>query len=972
MRYSFAVAAFTIVLGNAVVALPSDGQVLETRITLNDTDISIEKALEDIEAQAKVVFVYSKSKVVLADRIHKHFYNRPLREVLENILPDNVAYGVTNNKIVLRRTAPAIRVRRPVAFGTVQGVVKDAAGNVLPYANIMVKDMERGVIAGADGKFTLWLPAGNYTLVARYIGYDNFEATVTIVDDQTVTQDLVLREGASRLDGVTVYGKLSRGQAKALNQQKNAINVKNVVSYDQFSKYPDRNAAEALQRVPGIAISRDQGEGELVSIRGMSPRFNAVQVNGQRIPSPDPDNDRAVGLDLLQVDIMESIEVSKTLTPDMDGDAIGGTVNFNLKQAPEDPILNVIAAGGMNQQQSDFRDLGRGLQSYAAVLGKRFFNNKLGVIGSGSFYRTDRGSLLHQYTYEETDVYNTTLSQKRSNDYDVRRTRYGLMISPDYRFNDRHSIKFVANYNVYDDYEIRRKVDYYYDDDREERETRNRGEYQDHYLFQLAGEHMFTPFKLNYSFNVTRAQEDMPDRSYYRFARAVDFSGVSEADRFALGVDDNPGGDVPLYLNRVRYNDNLTRDKDVAGKVDIEVPLKSLKGESFLKFGGKYAAKDRMADQRQFTLAGLNKTAVSAAGGTFGLIDVLFDDAQITSLGEYEEDVETGDGADYTATEDVWAAYAMATIGLTDNLSVLAGARYERTENSYTAVRSDAFQGTSNFSYSNILPSAQFKYNINENTQVKAAWSTGFTRPSFTSLIPGPDVRDDDEKTILRKNDELEPSTANNIDLIFEKYTNNLGVISIGVFGKFLDNQIITRTSREEIDGQVYTVSQSVNGETARSMGVEASVVHKFINDGIPLLKWFGVNLNYTFTDSEQATDGGREVPFRSPKHMWNAGIFYENTAIGLTMTVSGVYRSAILDGIGNTALGDVYFDKEFHLDVSASKQLTKKLSFFTQLNNLTDQTEKQIFGDPSEDYARLCQTEGYGIWGSVGLRFEL
>ncbi|MEM7109611.1 MAG: carboxypeptidase-like regulatory domain-containing protein, partial [Bacteroidota bacterium] len=538
-----------VVAMHLLMANTSNSQSLkEVKIDIQVENASLEEVFQNIEDQTNFTFGYSKNVVNKNIRFTYDLQDETLESFLSKIgKVAQLNFKKVNSQLLVYRTSPKKGVKsKKIESGFLSGIVSDQGKNRLPFASISIDELGTGAISNENGKFNIRLPEGNYTVSASYMGYVTSRQNVQISSGQTTNIEFVMTEDTEQLNEVVVYGTLTRGQVKALNEQKNSANVKNVVSYEQFSKYPDRNAAEALQRIPGVAISRDQGEGELISIRGMSPRFNAVQVNGQRIPSPDPDTDRAVGLDLLQVDLMESIVVNKTLLPDMDGDAIGGTVNFRLKQAPEEPILNLAARGGFNQQQSDFDDYGRSLQAYSAVAGKRFLDNKLGIIATGSFYKTNRGSLLNQYTY----VDNTTeIEEKRNNDYDVRRERYGLMISPDFRFNENHSLRIIANYNVFNDDEIRRRVDYLVGDGEEEREIRNRVEEQTHYIYQFIGDHHFKKFDLDYNVSLTQAKEEMPDRTYWRFARDVDYSSLSNQERFDLSVTDNPGGDNPLFLN---------------------------------------------------------------------------------------------------------------------------------------------------------------------------------------------------------------------------------------------------------------------------------------------------------------------------------------------------------------------------------------------------------------------------------------
>lgn len=955
--------------------------VLDTKVSVKANNETIEQLLKKIESISDISFVYSKSKISLNQKIKKTYTSQTVEYILNDALPKSVIYAISKKKIILKKKEIPIKILQNQAKGKVTGTITDNSGNFLPYANIVVQGTSIGAISDEAGKFSLGLAVGNHTLLVQYIGYIDTKLQISISESETAKVTIVLKENAQELDETIVYGKIARGQAKALNEQKNADNIKNVVSYEQFSKYADRNAAEALQRIPGVALSRDQGEGELISIRGLSPRFNAVQVNGTRIPSPDPDTDRAVGLDLLQANLMESIVVNKTLTPDMDGDAIGGTVNFKLKQAPDKPILNVSASSGFNQQESDFEAYGKDLQSFSAVAGKRFFNNKIGLVGAGSYYKTNRGSLLNQYVY--TDDNSIDIEEKRNNDYDVKRVRYGLMLSPDIRFNENNNLKLLLNYNIYDDDEVRRRVDYLVGDGEEEHETRNRGEYQKHMLYQLSGDHDLNTLDISYRLSYTEAEEDMPYRTYWRFARDVDYSGFTNDELTNLGVKDDVDPNSQLFLNRVRFDNNLTNDKNYEGRLDVKIPFNILGMESKIKIGGKFRSKNRISDAKRSQLnVDEDDNPFPINGGDFGFIDIRANDAEASQVGgldEFVDDEDRGDGTDYEAEEDATAAYIKFTLGLTDDLSLVTGVRYEKTKNKYTAIRADDFSRINEFSYDNLLPSAQAKYNFDKNTLLRAAYSTGFTRPPFSALIPGPDIINVDIRRITRKNPEIVPSTVNNFDVIFEKYSKNVGVFSVGLFGKFLKNQIQTQKSFETIDDDLYTVYQSINGENAKTMGVELSLVHKFLNDGVPFLKWFGISTNYTYAFSEQKISTieddeviTRTLPFESSKNIFNLGLFYENPKMGLTFTVSGVYRDAILIDLGTNELNDFYFGEEFHLDISASQKISKKLSAFLQLNNLTNQLEREYFGNPTEDFTRIHQTEGYGFWGSLGLKFEL
>ncbi|MEM9895446.1 MAG: carboxypeptidase-like regulatory domain-containing protein, partial [Bacteroidota bacterium] len=270
--------------------------------------------------------------------------------------------------------------------GVVYGqVIDESTGELLPFTTVTLDGTTEGTIADAYGKYYLSnLPTGQVTLVFSFIGFQSISKTVDVKVKEQVELNVSIALDLTTLDEVVVTSQ-ALGQAAAINQQINANTIVNVVSQDKIRELPDQNAAETVGRLPGISVQRDNGEAQKIVVRGLSPQFNSVTVNGERIPSTD--NDRSVDLSMMSPDILAGIEVYKSLTPDRDADAIGGTVNFLTKRASEGMEGQITGQFGYNQLANEW---GQYRGSFST--GKRFLDNKLGFLLGGNYQKANRNN----------------------------------------------------------------------------------------------------------------------------------------------------------------------------------------------------------------------------------------------------------------------------------------------------------------------------------------------------------------------------------------------------------------------------------------------------------------------------------------------------------------------------------------------------------------------------------------------------
>ncbi|MGL4712291.1 MAG: TonB-dependent receptor plug domain-containing protein, partial [Shewanella sp.] len=340
-----------------------------------------------------------------------------------------------------------------LAVGKLEGHVRDISSQQpLPGASVTIKELNLSQQAGRDGRFFfVGIADGQYTLVVNYLGATPMEHKVQIEDKQTTQVDMSL--SSQNLEHIQVVGQQG-ALSKSMNRQRGADNVLSVVSADVLGNFPDSNISESLQRVPGLSIERDQGEGRFVRVRGMAPDYNSVSMNGARLPSPESDR-RAVALDVVPSDLLQSVEVSKTLTPDMDADALGGAIEVKSLSAfdRDDTYLNLSAEASQDSLTDNTNP--KLAASYSDIFGDNF-----GVAIGTSWYNRDFGSdnveTGGDWDFADDSGFgNAGLNSVDQRDYEINRERLGIGVNFDYRPTDDTDLYLRTLYSEFDDTETR-------------------------------------------------------------------------------------------------------------------------------------------------------------------------------------------------------------------------------------------------------------------------------------------------------------------------------------------------------------------------------------------------------------------------------------------------------------------------------------------------------------------------------------
>jgi TonB-dependent receptor len=853
--------------------------------------------------------------------------------------------------------------------GTVLGQVLDPLGDPLAHARVEVVGSRLAVATDGAGFYRLsGVSVGTRQLAVSYLGYQSVSVAVEVKPGEATETKVTLPFG----DVVTIRSSpLLSGQARALNQQKQTLRVTHVVAADQIGRFPDSNAAEAAQRIPGVTLQRDQGEGRYLLVRGTEARLNSMTVNGERLPSPEGDG-RDVPLDVIPADLLEAIEVTKTLTPDMDGDAIGGTVNLVTRRAPLQRRIAVAVAAGANEITRG------GVGAARLAYGQRFGSEqKSGLILAGSRLETDRGADDIEPEYNDG-----ALDDLELRDYTVERRRSGWSGSFDHRLSERSEIFLRALWNEFDDDEIRRRKRERVGRDRLERQLRDRLLKQTIVATTVDGSHvvgrsLLVEYRLAWSF-AEGTTDGRLDSTFLQ--RDVEFDpNVSPDDIDPQDIRANPRNEdlAAFTLDELTFENNSSREEDRVAALDFTMPWNvGLDRSGSVKAGAKVRLKEKRRDRDvweidvEATLAGLTDDFVSETpffGGRYDL-GQFQDPAAMRRLARgavRQKDVEN-DLEDYRATEDTLAVYAMVELALGRH-TLLGGGRYEETDASsraFTLYDGDDFLTpvTEGNRYGELLPMFLWRLRLAESSSLRLALSRTLARPSFEDLAPT-FFEEDDERQL--GNPDLDVTTSWNFDLLWDRFLEPIGLISAGVFYKEIADHIFPLRFEQIDDGVVFEVTQPHNAARAEILGFELSFQNRLTHLPRPF-DGLGVYFNYTYVDSEADFPGrsGSRLQGQA-EHVGNLSLSYEQG--GFSARLSGNYHGEYLSRIGNTGGEDLFVDKHFQVDFKASQRLAERLRLVVELINLGDEPFRIYEGTVD----RPVQEELYGRWGSVGLEWH-
>ena len=738
--------------------------------------------------------------------------------------------------------------------GTLKGKVLDKeTKGALTGANMIIKGTSLGAATDLDGNYLIRnIPAGQITLEISYIGYSTIDVPLKISENETLQKDFYL-EPTSLTGKTVVVTAQAQGQLSAINQQLSSDKIVNVVSSEKMQELPDANIAESVGRLPGISVTRNAGEANAVVIRGLSPKYNEITIEGVPMSSTNY-YDRGVDLSLLSDNLVKGVEVSKTLTPDMDADALGGTVNFTLRTADPGLHYNLWGNGGYSNLRNSYNNY-----KFSGTISDRFFNDKFGILAQGNIEEKQLPSDQLNAAYasptfnsQNNSFYINTQSASLT-ESNIRRGRYGASVILDYT-SSWVDLKF---YNVYDrknDSTLSRvnttnftsnsfEDDIYINETTTEQRTHSLQA-----LFKFAGT------ELPASISFTRSDQRTPNGQEFVFlqtnishtpASALIYGAPSTLISSYTHVMDPTNQNTTLY-NMFVNNTSLT-DQSWDGKLDWKIPFRFSDNLSGLfKVGGRFQYTNRVSANIQnydYLLYGagagnradlintfpyLKGDLNSSQGiGAIPFVDHSYNRTNILgyeigpsyniyqlanmqnyyyytlnrTTNRYWTSGPNDFNQNYSYYERDYAGYIMGTFNIGSDLTIVPGIRYQEMNTDISA-----YQIRVNVNNQNGLDGNPPKlidsrtdnpgWFPSVNIKYKANDHVQFMGAAYRSVsLPSygditPMVELQDGTTIVSGNPLLRPSTAWNFDLSTSLFSNDIGLFTVDLFYKEISDLI--------------------------------------------------------------------------------------------------------------------------------------------------------------------------------------
>ena len=906
--------------------------------------------------------------------------------------------------------------------GVISGVVTDSAGSVLQGAKIELQPQIRPITTDGQGEFTVTgVAQGTYSVAITYVGFAPYAGNVTVAAGLTTRIDAVLKVGSAN-DEVVVTADRPRGEAEAINRTLAAENILQVLPADVIVSLPNANLADALGRMASVTIERDEGEGKYVQIRGTEPRLSNTMIDGVTVPSPES-GVRQIKLDTIASDLVESVEINKTLQANIDADGIGGSVNLVTKTAGEAPTATLYGIDGYTPIVG-----GRTADQLGGTIGKRFGGEKkLGVLIGGTYDYNGRG--INDIEPDPQPNPNKTLTPYYDTmdlrDYVYDRTRWGATGSVDYKLGEGSDISLRGLFSTFRNWGhkwVYTMVDggnpVYGQDWR--RPNMAVGS------LALQGKHIFNANTVIWSTSVGRSRS---------------LSGSGGANYQWIGDPNNncvngPGASInrPGWTGCLGTGTDNALDRNNYGLTEFDIPtygqsvqLNLQASASYarsyhvgthygtLEFGGKIRNAHKFDDSYDTYWTVPNDasgnpipipiSAHSDWNSDFSdpsYYDKTYKFGTVTDWGkmrgwvnanqsQFEFNTNQGvNSHNFDMIERIPAGYVMNTVELASRVRLVTGLRFEATHLDTTSFD----QSTNKLSfkaggdYLDVLPSASLRFALDKDSDLRLVYGRGLSRPDpsdITKAVSKPVVTQN-PNTVSVGNPNLKDEHANNYDILYERSFSNVGLLQAGYFYKDLSDPIITVTNLVATTpynpnpnpmGAKTLITQPGNAGSAHVQGVEFSYQQRL--SYLPgMLRGAGISANYSYTNSQAKGIPNRSdspALLRDAPNSWNISPTFDikkfSMRVGMTYDAAMIYQYNWTDGadlIGGVhgPLGDNYLYAHYQFDTQASYKLPLGFQVYAYGLNLNN----EVFGFYNGSPQYVVQREYYHPTYAGGLRW--
>jgi len=839
--------------------------------------------------------------------------------------------------------------------GAIAGKVTDSSGGSLQGAEISVEPVGTHAVSDAQGQFFVYnLPAGHYTVTVTYVGFTYFTKEVDVTAGQPLSIEAKMQLSSVKTE-VLVTAERAAGEAEAINRERSADNIVQVLPADVIRSLPNANMADALGRLPSVTLERDEGEGKYVQVRGTEPRLTNTTIDGINVPSPES-GVRQIKFDAIPADLVESVEINKTLQANMDADGIGGSVNLVTKTATERPTISVSGMGGYLPILG-----GRSQVESTGTIGQRFgTSKKFGILVGGSYDWTGRGiddiepvSDVATLPGGGTAVWKDAIDIR---EYRYYRSRWGVAGSTDYSLgqgSDVYARFLYSNFKNYGDRWV-----YSLNDNTPNVgllggnggtpsfNTQNRRPNIGIGSLLLGGKHEFTSSWLAWDVSGSRSYLENVQPGTASFGSTLDSSNCEfdpAATKSIYRPQFTPVCFTEAYDPTTMQLSDVQIDHGQSAQVNFQVTgayarRYHLGGHlSTIEIGGRFRNAHKYDNSFNIDYTPNDSILLSQFPNGFtndnyyensyklgyNVNYQVVRDYLMSNLNAFTAASSEGvDPANYSYIEKVSAGYLMNTIDLTGRVRLVAGVRFEGTNLNVVnrvfdgsvsppTITDNQFSG----SYVKVLPSVSLRYAFAGNTNLRLVYGRGLSRPdpqdiaqalTFTTAgSPG------NLKNLLTLgNPNLKPETADNFDVLVEHYLNPFGMISGGFFYKRLTDPIVTQTfiltnfqPAPNIPPGTYQATQPINAGSAWIAGFEAAYLQHLTFLPGPLSS-LGISANYGYTDSSaDGLPGRSDHPrlLRNAPNTWNISPTYDkgrvSVRVGLSYNQANIAAYAYQDG---------------------------------------------------------------------------